>query len=51
MLVIAGEYDMELFTPKILRETFLTWYPNTELVVSRNSGHYPQQETPVYMAP
>ena len=50
MLVIAGEYDMEPFTPDILRETFLRWYPNAELVVSRNAGHYPQQETPVYVA-
>jgi pimeloyl-ACP methyl ester carboxylesterase len=50
MLVIAGEYDMEPFTPEILRETFLKWYPNAELVVSRNAGHYPQQETPVYVA-
>jgi len=50
MLVIAGEYDMEPFTPKILEETFLNWYPNAELVISRNAAHYPQQETPVYVA-
>ena len=50
MLVIGGEYDMEPFTPKILEETFLSWYPNAELVISGNAAHYPQQETPVYVA-
>jgi len=41
---------MEPFTPKILEETFLSWYPNAELVISGNAAHYPQQETPVYVA-
>ena len=50
MLIIIGEFDMEPFTAAITRETFLTWYPNAEMAVCRNAGHYPQQEAPVYIA-
>lgn len=50
MLVIVGEYDMEPFTEATARSTFLDWYPNAELAVCRNAGHYPQQEAPVYVA-
>ena len=50
MLIIIGEFDMEPFTAAITRETFLTWYPNAEMAVCRNAGHYPQQEAPVYVA-
>lgn len=50
MLVIIGEYDMEPFTESTARATFLEWYPNAEIAVCRNAGHYPQQETPVYVA-
>lgn len=50
MLVIVGEYDMEPFTEQTARATFLEWYPNAELVVCRNAGHYPQQEAPVFVA-
>ncbi len=50
MLVIIGEYDMEPFTEKTARETFAAWYPNAEIAVCRNAGHYPQQEAPVYVA-
>ena len=28
----------------------LKWYPNAEMAVCRNAGHYPQQEAPVYVA-
>ncbi len=50
MLVIVGEYDMEPFTERTARETFAVWYPNAEIAVCRNAGHYPQQEAPVYVA-
>lgn len=50
MLVIVGEFDMEPFTEVTARATFLQWYPNAELCVCRNAGHYPQQEAPVFVA-
>jgi pimeloyl-ACP methyl ester carboxylesterase len=50
MLVIIGEFDMEPFTEASARRTFLEWYPNAELAVCRNAGHYPQQEAPVFVA-
>jgi len=50
MLVIIGEFDIEPFTEATTKETFLKWYPNAEMAVCRNAGHYPQQETPVYVA-
>lgn len=50
MLVIVGEFDMEPFTEATARRTFLDWYPNAEVAVCRNAGHYPQQEAPVYTA-
>ncbi len=50
MLVIIGEYDMEPFTEQTARNTFTQWYPNAEVAVCGNAGHYPQQEAPVYVA-
>jgi 3-oxoadipate enol-lactonase len=50
MLVIIGEYDMEPFTAATATNTFLKWYPNAEVTLCRNAGHYPQQEAPVYVA-
>jgi 3-oxoadipate enol-lactonase len=50
MLIIIGEYDMEPFTEQKAKETFLRWYPNAEIALCRNAGHYPQQEAPVYVA-
>jgi pimeloyl-ACP methyl ester carboxylesterase len=50
MLVIIGEYDMEPFTHVTAKDTFAKWYPNAEITLCRNAGHYPQQEAPVYVA-
>ena len=50
MLIIIGKYDIEPFTETTTKETFLKWYPNAEMAVCRNAGHYPQQEAPVYVA-
>ncbi len=50
LLVIAGEWDQEAFLEHRQRETFLAWHANADLVVIRNCGHCPMQETPVYLA-
>lgn len=47
--VIVGEYDLHL-TPEVMKQTFLKWYPNAELEVLRNSGHYPMLEVPINLA-
>lgn len=47
--VIVGEFDPAL-NPEVMRETFLAWYPNAELQVIQNCGHYPMQEAPVRLA-
>jgi pimeloyl-ACP methyl ester carboxylesterase len=49
MLVAVGEHDLAL-TADVMRATFLDWYPNAVLEVLPNAGHYPMQETPVYLA-
>jgi pimeloyl-ACP methyl ester carboxylesterase len=50
LLVIAGEWDQQAFLEDRQRATFLAWHDNAELVVIRNCGHCPMQETPVYLA-
>jgi pimeloyl-ACP methyl ester carboxylesterase len=47
--VIAGEHDGAL-GPDVMRATWLAWYPNAELDVFANAGHYPMNETPVALA-
>ena len=47
--VIVGQYDGAL-TPELMKATYLAWYPNAELEVMANSGHYPMDETPVALA-
>ena len=47
--VIAGEHDPSL-SPDVLEHTWLEYYPNAELEVIRNAGHYPMYETPVILA-
>jgi 3-oxoadipate enol-lactonase len=47
ILVIAGQYDQESFLEEDLRQNFLKFHPNAELVVIENSGHCPMQETPI----
>jgi len=34
----------------VMKATFLAWYPNAELEVMQNAGHYPMDETPVALA-
>ena len=50
MLVIGGRQDLPGFQEVHLRKTFGAWYPNAELVFITDAGHYPMQETPVYLA-
>lgn len=47
--VIVGEYDSAL-TPEFMKATYLRWYPNSELEVIPNAGHYPMDETPIALA-
>jgi pimeloyl-ACP methyl ester carboxylesterase len=46
---IVGQYDPSL-TEEIMRATYLAWYPNSELEVMPNAGHYPMDETPIALA-
>ena len=47
--VIVGEHDPALNTT-IMQATFLASYPDCELEVMANAGHYPMHETPVALA-
>lgn len=30
-----------------MADTWLAWYPNAELAITTNVGHYPMAETPI----
>jgi pimeloyl-ACP methyl ester carboxylesterase len=47
--VIVGEHDGAL-TADVMKATYMTFYPNAELEVMANSGHYPMDETPIALA-
>jgi pimeloyl-ACP methyl ester carboxylesterase len=47
--VIVGENDGAL-TADVMKATYMTYYPNAELEVMGNSGHYPMDETPIALA-
>lgn len=47
--VIAGANDPALGA-EVMKATYLAWYPNAELEVMANAGHYPMDETPVALA-
>lgn len=49
LLVAVGEHDAAL-TPEVMQQTWLQWHKGAELAVIANSGHYPMQETPVWLA-
>lgn len=50
MLVIGGRQDLAGFNEEHLMRTFGTWYPNASFTFISEAGHYPMQETPVYLA-
>jgi pimeloyl-ACP methyl ester carboxylesterase len=47
--VIVGEHDPAL-SAAVMEQTWLAFYPNAELEVLANAGHYPMFETPVALA-
>ena len=47
--VIVGEHDPALNTT-VMQATFLASYPDCELEVMANAGHYPMHETPIALA-
>lgn len=47
--VIAGANDPALGA-EVMKATYMVWYPNAELEVMPNAGHYPMNETPVALA-
>lgn len=47
--VLVGEHDPAL-NEDFMQQTFMEWYPNASLQVLPNCGHYPMQETPVWLA-
>jgi pimeloyl-ACP methyl ester carboxylesterase len=49
ILVLVGEYDQGM-TKDLMEQTFMVWLPKARLDVIPNAGHYPMQETPVYLA-
>ena len=48
-LVIVGGHDAEGHSEAVMQATFMKWYPNAELTIIQNAGHYPMQETPMYL--
>jgi pimeloyl-ACP methyl ester carboxylesterase len=45
-LAITGEHDAGVPTA-FIQATILKWFPNAELYIMPNAGHYPMQETPI----
>ncbi len=48
-LVLVGDKDPGL-DEAAMKQTFLAWHPNAELLTFANCGHYPMQECPPYFA-
>ncbi|GAA4624182.1 alpha/beta hydrolase [Actinoallomurus vinaceus] len=46
VLVISGGHDPAL-SADVMRATWLEWYPNAELTVFDDAGHYAMDETPL----
>ncbi len=49
LLVIGGRQDLPGFQEDHLQKTFGRWYPNVTFRYITDAGHYPMQETPVYL--
>ena len=47
--VLIGEHD-PTFNASLMRSTYLSWYPQAQLEILPNAGHYPMNETPVALA-
>lgn len=49
MLVISCNRDFEGVEAS-LKETFFKWYPNAQMECCEGAGHFPMQETPIFLA-
>ncbi len=50
LLVIGGRQDLPGFQEEHLNKTVGGWFPNVEFTFITDSGHFPMEETPVYLA-
>lgn len=50
VLAVVGEHDQEPFQEKTVRVGLSAAYPQLQVAVCTNAGHYPMQETPVALA-
>jgi len=46
--VLVGDHDT--ITAEMMKQTILKWFPNSEIEVLSNSGHYPMFEIPINLA-
>ena len=49
ILAIVGRHDLAFYREESVRRSFAALYPNFDLVVSQEAGHYPMRETPVLL--
>lgn len=47
--VLIGEHD-PTFHANLIRSTYLSWYPQSQLEIFPNAGHYPMNEVPIALA-
>lgn len=50
LLVVGGRQDLPGFQEEHLRKTLGAWFENAEFTFITDAGHFPMDETPVYLA-